>query len=355
MTWLDAQADNDMNSQVHERNLMAREEGSCKWLLTHPTFHDWLNAEGEGIQSKLWLRGPPGIGKSFLCSTAIAHVSHDLDCITLYHLCRFDDQFGSGAGVDDPSSGVRAATLLVHQLFQHFWQQDRQIAMPVSAYIKTVNKTMSSLTEATRLIIRHGYGYAREKGRLSHAESLRLFIFLDGLDENGDTKAGAKVLQLFDNLEKELPVIQKTWISSREKYALSQLLREWPFISGDDLTEADVKEFLAKSVPNFGSTAEAGREVDGQPSKNILNAQLEPTQNLLTTLHIVDDWILEKLQMRAKGNFLYARLMVNWLKDDVFTVDDIMDLLVSRVPDKITEMYRRIFLQYQRDQHKYTR
>jgi len=236
MTWLDAQADNDMNSQIHERNLMTREEGSCKWLLTHPTFHDWLNAEGEVIPSKLWLRGPPGIGKSFLCSTAIEHVSHSLNCITLYHLCRFDDQFGSGAGVDDPSSGVRAASLLIHQLFRHFWQQDRQIVMPMSSYIKTVNKTMSSLAEATRLIIRHGYEYAQEKSTSSHAESLRLFLFLDGLDETGDANAGAKVLQLFDSLDKELPVIQKTWISSREKYVLNQLLKGWSFIRGDDLT-----------------------------------------------------------------------------------------------------------------------
>lgn len=71
---------------------------------------------------------------------------------------------------------------------------------------------------------------------------------------------------------------------------------------------------------------------------------------------VVDDWIQEKLQTRARGNFLYAKLMSDWLQDDVLSVDDIRDLITSRVPNKIEEMYRRIFLQYQEEQqHKYMR
>ncbi|KAF5010745.1 hypothetical protein FDECE_3100 [Fusarium decemcellulare] len=346
MTWLGAQADSDMNSQLHERNLITREEGSCKWLLVHPTFHDWLNAEGESRQSKLWLKGPPGIGKSLLCSTAIEHISANIDCITLYQFCCFDCQyasmentqqqqhpFASRAGVNDSPSRVKVASLLVHQLFRHFWQQDHRIAMPVSAYINTTNKTVRSVTEVARLIIRHGYEYAQEKGTSAHAEPLRLFLFLDGLDESGDAEAGAEVCQLFESLGEELPIVPKTWISSREKYSLSQSLGEWPFIGGGDITEPDVTAFLVKSVPKFSGFAEMGQEVDGKP---------------------IDDWILESLQKKAKGNFLYAKLMVNGLKYDVFTREDIMDLLALRVPDEITEIYRPIFLRYRRNQHRYT-
>lgn len=47
--------------------------------------------------------------------------------------------------------------------------------------------------------------------------------------------------------------------------------------------------------------------------------------------------------------------MVDWLRDDVFTIDDVTELMTSRVPDKLSEIYKRIFLQYRWEQHKYTR
>jgi len=46
--------------------------------------------------------------------------------------------------------------------------------------------------------------------------------------------------------------------------------------------------------------------------------------------------------------------MLDWLKDDVFTIDDVTELMTSRVPDKLTEIYKRSFLQYRWEQHKYT-
>ncbi|KAI8214733.1 hypothetical protein K4K53_011858 [Colletotrichum sp. SAR 10_77] len=69
----------------------------------------------------------------------------------------------------------------------------------------------------------------------------------------------------------------------------------------------------------------------------------------------LDEWILQKLQAKAESNFLYARLMVEWLKEDVFTIDDVITFIKSRVPNNIAEMYKRIFRQYQEDQHRYIR
>jgi hypothetical protein len=47
--------------------------------------------------------------------------------------------------------------------------------------------------------------------------------------------------------------------------------------------------------------------------------------------------------------------MLDWLKDDVFAVDDVISLMTSKVPDKLAEIYKQIFLKYQRDQFKYVR
>lgn len=47
--------------------------------------------------------------------------------------------------------------------------------------------------------------------------------------------------------------------------------------------------------------------------------------------------------------------MVEWLKDGVFTIDEATAFIKSRVPNPFTEIYNRIFLQYNEDQHKYIR
>lgn len=69
----------------------------------------------------------------------------------------------------------------------------------------------------------------------------------------------------------------------------------------------------------------------------------------------MEGWVLEKLRSKSKGNFLYAKLMVEWLREDDFTVDDILQLMGSRVPDKLSEIYTQSFRQYRADQFKYTR
>lgn len=258
-----------MNSQLHERNLSNRHVGSGEWLLSHGAFQGWLNPRGKERQSKLWLRGSPGAGKSFLCSTGIQHVSNKLQEVCLYYFYRFDDQSGAGSGGDDlAGSGVRAAAILVDQLFRHFWRQDRRIASPVSAYIKTVEKTITSLAEATRLILRQGHRYAEEKGTMSDAETISLHLFLDGLDENRSPHAEDELLTLFGGLEEELPVIQKVWISSRETNVLKQRLKQWPVINIDDHADADIKGFLINAVPKFDNNTESRQEANGKPRKD---------------------------------------------------------------------------------------
>ena len=257
-----------MNSQFHERNLANRDLGSCKWLLDHSAFQEWMNTKEKGIPSKLWLRGSPGYGKSFICSTAIESVSSKPRDICLYYFYRFDDQDAAGTrGEDSDSRAVTVAALLVQELFRHFWRQDRRIANSVSAYTKTKGKTFTSLAEVIRLIFKHGRQYSRENGMMSDVNPIRLFLFLDGLDENKDPRAASEVLKLFDGLEEEFPVIQKIWISSQETTTLRQALKEWPAIQSDSHVEDDVRSYLIKTVPKFNDNTVPVQEFEHMPRK----------------------------------------------------------------------------------------
>ncbi|KAF4854576.1 hypothetical protein CGCSCA2_v009577 [Colletotrichum siamense] len=296
--WLASQDDNNINSQLHERNLAARKDGSGGWLLDQANFQSWLMTKENGPQTNIWLRGSPGVGKSFLCSTAIEHVSKNLQEICLYYFYRFDDQPEAGS-----SPGVGAAALLVDQLLRHFWQRDQRIA-------------------------------TLEHGTTPKSEPVSVYLFLDGLDEIKDPHAAVDILTFFETLGEEPSVVHKTWISSRDTNVLMIHLGQWPVVNVDKYGEIDVKDFLTLAVPKLENGVEKSQQVEGLP---------------------LDEWVLQKLQEKARSNFLYAKLMVEWLQEDVFTIDEVIDFIKSRVPNNIAEMYKRIFRQYQEDQHKYIR
>ncbi len=264
-TWLGAQADNDMNSNHHQRHLLARHSGSGEWLFAHAIFQNWLRSNTKDIQAKLWLKGSPGAGKSFICSAAIDHVTNTSQEICLYYFYRFDDQSG-GAGDEAGGRGVRAAALLVDQLFRHFWRQDRGIAAPVGAYIEATERNITTLAEVIRVILKRGLECSNNQEARPATDRTSIYLFLDGLDENKDPQAADEILRLFHGLEDEFPVTRKLWVSSRDTNVLRQRLDPCPVINVDTHAKADVEDFLIRAMP-FNSGAEGGRKMDGKPCK----------------------------------------------------------------------------------------
>lgn len=65
-------------------------------------------------------------------------------------------------------------------------------------------------------------------------------------------------------------------------------------------------------------------------------------------------WVLDTLQRRAKGNFLYAKLAIDQLSGTI-SPDDLISFLESEIPEPFIDMYERIFFRYQKAQHKYVR
>ncbi|KAI8262677.1 hypothetical protein K4K58_000478 [Colletotrichum sp. SAR11_239] len=212
----------------------------------------------------------------------------------------------------------------------NLYQDDQRIAAHVNDYIKTTEKNMTSLAETARLIIKQGNQFSQEQGIAPRANSASVYLFLDGLDENKHSHAAEDILKLFESVDEEPSILRKTWISSRETNVLNIHLRQWPMVNVDKHAEVDDKDFLTRMVPKLERSGDNVQDVEGKP---------------------LDEWVLQKLQAKAESNFLYARLMVEWLKEDVFTIDDVITFIKSRVPNNIAEMYKRIFRQYQKDQH----
>jgi hypothetical protein len=246
---LDAKAENDMNKQLHESNLLNRYSGSCEWLLSNSEFKHWCADGGDDKQRILWLKGSPGAGKSIACSSAIDHIMQNQN-LCLYHFCRFDDQSDSRSRREQ-ASGIRTAALLVDQLFRHFWISDRQIVKHINNYIETVDRDMNSLREVIRIILKHKNGQADEKEPETKSEAIKVFMLLDGPDEDENSVDIKKLKTLFDSLGPDSNISVRLWVSSRDRNTVRQQLGICQIINLDKYSEKDVNSYLTRSIPKL--------------------------------------------------------------------------------------------------------
>ncbi|KAK2766557.1 zinc finger protein [Colletotrichum kahawae] len=262
--------------------------------------------------------------------------------ICFYYFHRFDDQDESrrkakgtaAATRPEEHIGVTATAALVDQVFRHFYRKDQRIATYVSDYIKTEPKNRASLEETARLIIKHAHEWDEDEGAITATEQLTIHYFLDGVDEEKGGDVATTIIDILHGLEKHLPVNQKIWISSRRTSTLEPWLAEYAVINMDEYGTADVEGFLIRGILKVNENWQRNKAAEGK---------------------LISDWALQKIQATAKGNFLFARMTIDWLIDGVYTIHDVTAFIESRVPDQFAEMYKRIFRQYQEEQHQYVR
>lgn len=221
--------------------------------------------------------------------------------------------------------------------------------------------TTAHLAELTRLIIQHGRQLSSTPAGPSDDNSQSLFIFIDGLDEGSGrgNKSIDRILGVVQDLETEPPLGRKIWISSRETFPLRQFMDGWPSITADDMSEVSVGSFLNAAVPDLGKQLGVGREIKGKPREHPHPSSPAP----LCLSPFQCQRPKRNLTRRSRGmgageapQQIKRNLSVRQvLREDVFTVDDILHLTGSRVPDKLSEIYTQSFRQYRPEQFKYTR
>jgi hypothetical protein len=59
--WLDLDGRDREQDDLLDRYVNTREEGTCEWVLEHPTVQTWLDEEDPRLF--LWLKGKPGSGE----------------------------------------------------------------------------------------------------------------------------------------------------------------------------------------------------------------------------------------------------------------------------------------------------
>ncbi|KAI3395885.1 hypothetical protein diail_670 [Diaporthe ilicicola] len=331
--WLGAQADNDMNSQRHQDHACSRFPGSCEWLDLHVDFVNWVESPPYSNKMEgIWLQGSPGAGKSYVCSKAIDRVAMSQN-VYLYYFYRFDNQFSTYAqhGRTTDESKLQMSSLLTDQLLRQLCRDDVSIANHIYQSIEVEEKNTKTLARVVQMLLKKPQPEGSTAPRESRtAPSLRrkIYLLLDGLDEAQGSFTGRNLLNvaldLFRDLQDE--VCLRFWVSSQDNMELSKSLLDCAVINFDDQAEAAVRDHIARVVP---------KTID-------LNFDLKECDQCH---HPVAPWVLHKLQTRAKGNFLYAKLAIDQLSG-IISPEDLTSFLSSEIPDYFTDMYERIFSRY---------
>jgi hypothetical protein len=92
-------------------------------------------------------------------------------------------------------------------------------------------------------------------------------LFLDGLDEARSSEEATAVIRIFENLENELSISAKIWISSRDQHNLRKYLNNFQVINVDNYSENDVHEFSLDLEPKFNESSDEPFVFEGRLCK----------------------------------------------------------------------------------------
>ncbi|KAI0537078.1 hypothetical protein GGR58DRAFT_361265 [Xylaria digitata] len=261
-------------------------DGSCEWLTNTLHFRQWRDAANTKI---FWLKGTPGVGKSFLARYVIDHMSSLNRETSRYYFSASDKTRSSLAGcllslawqMADADAGVRGVLLEMHECGTQF--------------------DSKSFLSIWRFLFMGGI--FRVKLHKPH------FWILDGLDECINHE---EILPLLSKVPTEFPL--QFFLTSRPLPELQNDLKSSKFTTMiqevlPEYTQDDIKRYIAGHT-SF-SDPQAGDE-----------------SNLVSTL-----------LTRSNGNFLWVKLVLKELRK-LLSVETIRKVLED-VPAGMDHLYRR--------------
>ncbi|SPO06587.1 uncharacterized protein DNG_09277 [Cephalotrichum gorgonifer] len=164
---------NTSNPELHKARNPAPVEGTCAWILQHPTYRTWYTSE---ISSLLWLSADPGCGKSVLASFLVDHFA-SMPGEERPRVCYF---FFKSDHLEQ-RDGIHALQAVLHQLLQ---QRPGIVALASSHLGKAGPKSTAALWNTFAHCAELPDG--GEGGAISARDTI---CVLDGLDEcEQDTK-----------------------------------------------------------------------------------------------------------------------------------------------------------------------
>ncbi|GAP89896.1 putative NACHT domain-containing protein [Rosellinia necatrix] len=300
---------NDSEQQVIYDTLYSEGQsypGTCTWALENKKLQVFL--QGKSVNQILWLQGVAGSGKSVLTAEIIASAESKGYC-TLKFLC---------------SSSHRSNTFdqVLKSLLLQLLRKDSELVANV--YRETIaGKPPPSITALEKL-----FHKVLMSMRISRHQDDYIWVFVDGLNEC-DIKAQTKVVNLISvmisNATRSKGIICKVFISSRASEMLSKQLH-----GKETLSLTEEKSSLSQAIKQY-------------TSQRLQSLAVKLDQLSMTAADV--DEVEHLITRKSDGMFLYARLILDYLEDNIFLRASQVISGVNDLPEKLSDFYRQILSQ----------
>ncbi|KAG2096525.1 uncharacterized protein F5147DRAFT_716462 [Suillus discolor] len=292
LDWLSSESLNNQCLALQGRNLRGRSQITCQWLFSHDEFLQWQN--NPPLSPILWIHGPPGSGKSTLCSSAIEFLAKSPGSdVVIFHFYDFAQHL----------SPEQILSILAAQLLLQYRQRLQEIPDELQKIIHAPESLLERVQKVIKALIE---GYSR------------IYFFLDGLDEETTTKSlwddAVLVLRFLAKLVDDSPTRVRVWCSSQRRDCISKELRGCRSLDIDGYTRSDLALYFSDEVSKL-------RLLWSSPSEQAP--------------------ILEMLKSRAECSFIWAKFMIDALEECWSTAR--MEEHLKGFPETLAEYYHRFF------------
>ncbi|KAI0543263.1 hypothetical protein GGR58DRAFT_519395 [Xylaria digitata] len=280
--------------------------GTCTWSLKNKSVQLFL--QKKPVPQVLWLRGVAGSGKSVL-SAELINFAELAGCNTIRFFC---------------SRSYRSNTYdqIVKSLFLQILRKDSELI----AYVyreSVLAKASPSSTAIERLFHRALMTLLKPASRDDY-----IWVFIDGINEC-DPQTETRIIELINlmvsNLTRSNGITCKVLVSSRASDIISKKLRK-----KDELSLTEEKSSLSQAIKQY--TSQRLQE---------LHVKLE--QLSLTREEI--EGIEQSITRKSDGMFLYARLILDYLANNIFIRSTQIKSAVNDLPEKLSDFYKQILSQ----------
>jgi len=194
------------------------------------------------------------------------------------------------------------------QLFEHYWQNNKTI--PDSLSIKTgqAANDQQNITEMIHTLV---------------ANIPKVYIFLDGLDEEDSGARQKEALRILDfilELTAKFPGHIQLWLSSQDRAIFRSRLAAHTVVDIQAQIKIAVQKYLSQALPG------------------LCDLPLDPE---------TQTWALKELQKRADGHFLWATLMIKEITISIPSISHLRSFIKNGLPMDLHGYYARILGRYQ--------
>ncbi|VUC21965.1 unnamed protein product [Clonostachys rosea] len=280
------------------------------WLLKHPKIQSWIRPKQE--TTFLILDGSPGSGKSVLATHLAAFLRAHGQSLVISHFCTYTF----------PSS------TLYENVLRSILIQIIRSDVDLIAYIydQLVLKKHPAKVQLLEQLVRACVA----AGSRIPSQDRFIHLIFDGLDECNISEQ-KKVIKMMERivasagLSTHTKTVCKILVLSSASETISRRARNKEFIH-----LSDEKDSMERSIRCFAQS------------------RLNRIRSELTQIGITDTQISEmaiRIAKKAEGMFLWAKLVLDYLENNIFYTRDEILGAVDKLPRKLSEFYSQILMQ----------